>query len=132
MSKHPSTALFLMTIGGKIRCPQCQATSKRTGQQCKAPAIKGKKVCRFHGGRSSGPKTHEGRQNCAKARTVHGEETSALRTERRHASSRLAMLESIGWELKMLVGPKTLGRKPTSAEVACPELVEILKWITRK
>lgn len=132
MSKHPSRSNFFLTMGGKIRCPQCQATSKRTRKQCKAPALKGKTVCRFHGGLSTGPKTPEGRHRCAEAKFVHGEQTSALRTERRHASSRLAMLESIGWKLNMMVGPKTPGRKPTSAEVACPELVEILKWVTLK
>jgi hypothetical protein len=35
--------------------------SKRTRQRCQAPAIKGKAVCRFHGGKSTGPKTKAGR-----------------------------------------------------------------------
>ena len=121
-----------MTLGGKIRCPQCQATSKRTRQQCKAPALKGKSVCRFHGGRSTGPKTPKGRHRCSEVKIVHGEQTSALRTERSYASARLAMLESIGWGLGMMTGPKTPGRKPTSANAACPELVEILKQIRPK
>lgn len=29
--------------------PRCTATSKRTGERCKGPAIKGWRVCRFHG-----------------------------------------------------------------------------------
>jgi hypothetical protein len=29
--------------------PRCTATSKRTGQRCKGPAVKGWRVCRFHG-----------------------------------------------------------------------------------
>ncbi|MGX0975933.1 hypothetical protein ACSSVY_001643 [Roseovarius sp. MBR-51] len=29
--------------------PRCAATSKRTGQPCKGPAVKGWRVCRFHG-----------------------------------------------------------------------------------
>lgn len=132
MSNPTSRSPFFMTMGGRIQCHQCQATSKRTGQQCKAPALNGKHVCRFHGGMSTGPKTPGGRDRCAKAKYVHGQETSALRADRRLASARLAMLESIGWSLKMMTGPKTPGRKPTSANVACPELVEILKWITLK
>lgn len=28
---------------------QCAATSKRTGRRCRAPAVTGWKVCRFHG-----------------------------------------------------------------------------------
>ena len=34
--------------------PRCAAKSKRSGMQCKAPAIKGKRVCRMHGGKSPG------------------------------------------------------------------------------
>jgi hypothetical protein len=36
--------------------PRCCATSKRTGERCKAPAVKGWKVCRFHGARGGAPK----------------------------------------------------------------------------
>ena len=36
--------------------PRCQARSKRSGQQCKAPAVRGKKVCRMHGARSGAPR----------------------------------------------------------------------------
>jgi hypothetical protein len=35
---------FLLTGGGKIRAPRCQALSKRTGDQCGAPAEKGRKA----------------------------------------------------------------------------------------
>lgn len=35
--------------------PRCHAKSKRSGIQCKSPAVRGKKVCRMHGGsRGSG------------------------------------------------------------------------------
>jgi hypothetical protein len=36
--------------------PRCTATSKRTHQRCKGPAVKGWKVCRFHGAHGGGPK----------------------------------------------------------------------------
>jgi hypothetical protein len=36
--------------------PRCSARSKRTGEGCKAPAVTGWKVCRFHGARGGGPK----------------------------------------------------------------------------
>jgi len=29
--------------------PRCRATSKRTGERCKGPAVTGWRVCRFHG-----------------------------------------------------------------------------------
>ena len=38
------------------KAPRCHATSKRTGQRCKAPAVRGWTVCRFHGARGGGPK----------------------------------------------------------------------------
>jgi hypothetical protein len=31
--------------------PRCSATSKRTRERCKAPAVTGWTVCRFHGAR---------------------------------------------------------------------------------
>ncbi|CUK08363.1 Periplasmic glucans biosynthesis protein [Shimia thalassica] len=31
--------------------PRCTAKSKRTGERCKGPAVKGWSVCRFHGAR---------------------------------------------------------------------------------
>ena len=118
-------------MGGKIQCPQCQATSKRTGQQCKAPALKGKHVCKFHGGMSTGPTTPEGRQRCANAKYVHGTETTSLRNQRSLASARLATLEAIGRTLKMISGSQTVGRKPDRAALACPELFQIRKLLDK-
>ena len=36
--------------------PRCTATSKRTRKPCKAPAVRGWAVCRFHGARGGAPK----------------------------------------------------------------------------
>lgn len=113
---------MFLTAGGRIRCLQCSAQSKRTGQQCRAPAIAGKTKCRLHGGRSSGPKTSEGRQRCAQARTVHGQETTAKRMERSLASARLAVLESVGLALGMMTGTRTPGRRPDHIAEVYPEL----------
>jgi len=38
------------------KSPRCGATSKRSGERCKAPAVRGWTVCRFHGARGGGPK----------------------------------------------------------------------------
>lgn len=35
--------------------PRCTATSKRSGGPCRAPAVKGWRVCRFHGARGGAP-----------------------------------------------------------------------------
>jgi hypothetical protein len=107
-----SDTLTLVTAGGRIRCPRCQAKAKRTGQQCLRPALGGKRVCRFHGGASTGPKTQVGRERCAQARLVHGRDTTASRDERSLASARLAVLESTGHTLRIMEGPQTRGPKP--------------------
>ena len=45
-----ATPALFYTAGGRIHCVQCQAMSKRTKVQCRAPATKGKTKCKFHGG----------------------------------------------------------------------------------
>ena len=59
--------------------PRCQAQSKRSKQQCRKASMTGKNVCRIHGGKSTGPKTLQGRNRCAAAKTVHGWETRKIR-----------------------------------------------------
>ena len=114
--KTMSNNFTFRTAGGRIQCAQCQAKSKRTGAQCQAPASKGKTKCRFHGGKSTGPKTEQGRQRCAAAKTVHGNETSAKRLERSEASARLAVLEMVGHTLGFMHGLRTCGRKPNQMD----------------
>lgn len=36
--------------------PRCCARSKRTKERCRAPAVRGWTVCRFHGAGGGGPK----------------------------------------------------------------------------
>ena len=110
-TQRPFDTLITLA-GGRIRCCRCQAQSKRTKQQCQAPAMKGKTKCRFHGGKSTGPKTPAGRQRIARAKTVHGNETRQIRKERQAGSLRLAELEDLMHELKMTTAPRTPGRKP--------------------
>ena len=87
---------FILTLGGRIRCPRCQAKSKRTKHQCRSPAIRGKRVCKVHGGRSTGPRTQQGRNLCGAAKTLHGRETRAIRAKRQQALAELKLLERIG------------------------------------
>ena len=98
--------------GGRIRCCRCLALSKRTKVQCQAPAMKGKTKCRFHGGKSTGPKTLAGRQRIADVKTIHGHETRQIRKERQEASLRLAELEDLMYHHGMTAAPRTRGRKP--------------------
>ena len=104
--------LTMLTAGGQIICKQCQATSKRTRVQCKAPAIKGKNVCRTHGGLSTGPKTEQGRQRCAEAKTVHGNETRAKRAERSRKSAEFYQLVALGNSIGLFNGKVTLRGRP--------------------
>jgi len=53
------------------------------------------RVCRFHGGKSTGPKTKEGRKRCGIAKTVHGGETRAIRAARPAKMAELNVLEKI-------------------------------------
>ena len=103
----------LETAGGKINCPRCQAISKRTKLQCGGPAEKGKQVCRFHGARSTGPRTEEGRLRIALGKTQHGNETRQARAERSAKTAELLALEDIMHVTGMTTAPRTRGRKPT-------------------
>jgi hypothetical protein len=58
------------------KAPRCTATSKRTKQRCRAPAVRGWNVCRFHGARGGAP---EGEANGA---WKHGRYSKAAKAER--------------------------------------------------
>ena len=119
----------LTTLGGRVTCQRCQAKSKRTKLQCAAPALKGKRVCKTHGGRSTGPKTQAGRQRCAEAKTIHGRETREARTERSLASARLALLESVGFEFGIIGGLRSRGPKPHRMAQVLPELHALVRHL---
>jgi hypothetical protein len=121
----------IATLGGRITCPRCQAKSKRTKLQCRAPASKGKTKCRFHGGASTGPKTEAGRQRCAEAKTTHGRETRSNRAERSQATARLSVLEQVGFEIGLMTGKRTRGRKPSKMGEAYPELQAAVRLIRK-
>ncbi len=127
MCKSMTTNVTLITAGGSIRCPQCNAKSKRTGIQCRAPAAKGKTKCRFHGGASTGPKTEQGRQRCAKAKTIDGNEGRSIRNKRSLAIARLALLAEPGYAVNLLKGSRTRGRKPRRIHEAYPALQELFQ-----
>ena len=59
-----------------------QALSKRSHFQCRKAAMRGKQVCRIHGGLSADPQTQQGRKHCAQAKFVHGWETRELGKKR--------------------------------------------------
>ena len=109
-------------MSNKATYVTCNAVITRTGRVCGATVIEGRLKCAQHGGKSTGPKTPEGRQRCAQARTVHGFETTSMRLERSLASARLAVLESVGFSLGLMTGARTPGRRPNRTAEVYPEL----------
>ena len=99
------------TLGGRLTCTQCDAQSKRTKLRCRSPAIKDKTKCRFHGGRSTGSKTPEGKARQIEANTKHGFETRSIREKRSVKLAELYALEMLGRELGLISGGM-VGRKP--------------------
>ncbi len=103
---------LLITAGGKITCLRCQAMSKGTKNQCMKPALKSKQVCQFHGGRSTGPRTAEGKERSRQAHIKSGLYTHEARLQNSSTSLKLAQLESIGFALGLMKGTRTRGPKP--------------------
>jgi len=76
--------------------PRCQAAKKRTNGkvQCSKFAIKGKHLCRTHGGAvGSGMLSDQGRKKQIASVTIHGSETAAKRRARSVASEDFKRLE---------------------------------------
>ena len=71
--------------GNPNLAPRCGAKA-RSGLPCRAPAMKNGR-CQMHGGKSTGPRTAEGRARMAAAHTTHGRFAAcgaAERAERRY------------------------------------------------
>jgi hypothetical protein len=132
MSNHILLEQTTLTLGGRITCQRCQARSKRTKLQCRAPALKGKRACRTHGGKSTGPRPEAGRQRCAEAKTTHSRETRSIRAERSLATARLSVLEQVGFEIGLMTGKRTRGRKPSKMGEAYPELQAAVRLIRER
>ena len=105
---------MLVTGGGKIACRRCTATSKRSGEQCKKPALKTSRTqkCEFHGGRSTGPKTAEGKARQRAAVLKTGGYTKEAMEDRARSVRVLAGLEDALYVLNMTTMPRSRGRKP--------------------
>jgi len=104
----------LITAGGKIVCARCAAKSKRSGEQCKKPALKTSRTqkCEFHGGRSTGPKTEAGKARQRAAVLKSGDYTKEAMEDRARSVRVLAALEDALYVLNMTTMPRSRGRKP--------------------
>lgn len=63
----------------------CGARAKRTGKPCQRIACKNGR-CHLHGGKSTGPRTAEGRQRCKMAPWKHGQRSREAREEKKRVS----------------------------------------------
>ena len=66
--------------------PRCQAMAKSTGKRCGNPAMKGKRVCYIHGGKSRGPRTKEGKLRSKYANIKHGDYTAEAIARRKEVN----------------------------------------------
>lgn len=79
MPKTDTNPMYLVALMNAA--PRCTATSKRTGERCKGPAVRGWNVCRFHGAGGGGPLGEK-----------HGNFRHGGRTKEAEAIRKLAML----------------------------------------
>jgi hypothetical protein len=70
-------------------------------------------VCNFHGGKSTGPKTSEGKERSRQAHIKTGEYTQESRQRHNRALLNLAYIEDMMHELKITSADRTRGPKPT-------------------
>lgn len=71
---------------GEAWCGRRCGAKTRAGSPCKRPAIAGKGRCRLHGGRSTGPRSADGRARIAEANLKHGQRTNSKLAENRERS----------------------------------------------
>jgi hypothetical protein len=76
----------------------CGARLKRTVGLCRQPAMKNGR-CRLHGGKSTGPKTPQGKANSAKANYKHGGFTKQAMAQHR---ALMAVIKDCNRALKTL------------------------------
>lgn len=106
---------FVTLAGGRIRCLRCTASSTRTKMQCGKPAMKSSRTqkCTHHGGRSTGPRTAEGKQRLREAHLVHGQCAKATRASYAKDSAILSMLEDSLHVMGLIDAKRRQGRKAT-------------------
>ena len=82
MTKSKHVAL----VRNFLNSPRCGARTKRNNHEpCMAPAMANGR-CRMHGGKSTGPKTEEGKKKSAMANYKYGHYTKEAISERKRMS----------------------------------------------
>jgi hypothetical protein len=83
-------------LGASWPGQRCLAKT-RQGTPCQNPVVTGRNRCRMHGGKSTGPRTAEGKARVAAAQTKHGRRSKAHAAKVRYIN---AELRRITYELK--------------------------------
>lgn len=107
---------FLRTAGNKIICARCTARSKRSGEQCRKPALRASRTqkCQLHGGKSRGAVTIEGREKSAAANHKTGQYSQIRIGRDDRIRALIRVLEGASHLLEMVPANTSLirGRKP--------------------
>jgi hypothetical protein len=74
--------------------PRCGARSKRTGKPCLGAAMPNGR-CKFHGGKSMGPRTPEGLERSRRANWKHGHFSREAKAERSRLRAALLALRDL-------------------------------------
>src|SRR5271165_6936390 len=109
--------------GNPHLAPRCGAKARTTGCACRAPAMANGR-CRSHGGKSTGPRTPEGRASVARANTTHGKYAQAglgakHRVHTRYCrmmARRLRLADALTRHLRWL--PRALAERVRAYDVA--------------
>jgi hypothetical protein len=74
--------------------PRCGARSKRTGKPCRGAAMPNGR-CKFHGGKSTGPRTPEGLERSRRANWKHGYFSREAKAERSRLRAAILALRDL-------------------------------------
>lgn len=87
---------------------RCGAKTRQS-THCRKPALKGRTRCQLHGGRSTGPKTIEGRQRVSEAHFKHGQRTNAqIAADRERARINRQIWAELRMRIEMMIQDGTL------------------------
>ena len=75
---HQGSEIKEIKLARLRSAPRCTAKSKRSQLACRAPAVRGRKVCRMHGGTAGAPK---GERNGNYKFGLHTNEVVGLKRE---------------------------------------------------
>ncbi len=74
--------------------PRCGAKRRHDGRACQQPAMPNGR-CRFHGGKSTGPRTPQGLERSRKATWKHGHYSQEAKEARREARRAVNLLRQL-------------------------------------